>query len=142
MFFKTFFPKFTRLKLANLFKNETLAQVFSCEFCGIFKNIFLPENLRVTVSGSWWWFFSPYYSDLLNWFVIFQLVKRICQPLVIFWFYNPFWFVIFWLVKLISTKTCSLTRSRCFRRYDFVQKFYAKNFCDKMSHVHFPDYII
>ena len=41
------FPKFIRLKPAALFKKETLAQVFCCEFCGIFKNIFLPENLRV-----------------------------------------------------------------------------------------------
>ena len=28
---------------------KTLAQVFSCEFCKIFKNIFLAEHLQVTV---------------------------------------------------------------------------------------------
>ena len=33
---------------------ETLAQVFSCECSAIFKNTFLPENLRATDSGSWW----------------------------------------------------------------------------------------
>ena len=27
-----------------------MAQVFSCEFCEIFKNIFLTEQLRVTAS--------------------------------------------------------------------------------------------
>ena len=35
---------------ATLLKKETLAQVFSCEFCEIFKNTFCTENLRMTVS--------------------------------------------------------------------------------------------
>ena len=30
----------------NFIKKETLAQVFSCEFCEIFKNTFLTEHLR------------------------------------------------------------------------------------------------
>ena len=30
---------------------ETLAQVFSCEFCKIFKNSFFTEHLRTTASG-------------------------------------------------------------------------------------------
>ena len=29
-------------------KKEALAQVFSCEFCQIFKNTFFTENLRPT----------------------------------------------------------------------------------------------
>ena len=29
----------------NFIKKETLAQVFSCEFCGISKNIFFTEQL-------------------------------------------------------------------------------------------------
>ena len=28
----------------NFIKNEILAQVFSCEFCEIFKNTFLTEH--------------------------------------------------------------------------------------------------
>ena len=32
-------------------KKETLAQVFSCEFCEISKNIFFTENLWTTVSA-------------------------------------------------------------------------------------------
>ena len=46
------FAKFTGKRLrqslprpAALLKKETLAQVFSCEFCGIFKNTFFTENL-------------------------------------------------------------------------------------------------
>ena len=34
----------------NFIKKETLAQVFSCEFCEIYKNTFITEQLRVTTS--------------------------------------------------------------------------------------------
>ena len=34
----------------NFIKKETLAQVFSCEFCEISKNIFFIEHLRATAS--------------------------------------------------------------------------------------------
>ena len=34
----------------NFIKKETLAQVFSCEFCKISKNIFFTEHLWTTVS--------------------------------------------------------------------------------------------
>ena len=34
----------------NFIKKETLAQVFSCNFCETFKNIFFTEHLRTTVS--------------------------------------------------------------------------------------------
>ena len=33
-------------------KKDTLAQLFSCEFCEIFKNTFYIEHLRVTASGD------------------------------------------------------------------------------------------
>ena len=32
----------------NFIKNETLTQVFSCEFCKIFKNTFFTEHLLTT----------------------------------------------------------------------------------------------
>ena len=34
----------------NFIKKETLAQVFSCEFCEISKNTFFIEHLRETAS--------------------------------------------------------------------------------------------
>ena len=34
----------------NFMKKETLAQVFSCEFCKISKNTFFTEHLRTTAS--------------------------------------------------------------------------------------------
>ena len=38
-----------RMRSATLFK-KTLAQVFSCEFCELSKNVFFKEHLRTTVS--------------------------------------------------------------------------------------------
>ena len=34
----------------NFIKKETLAQVFLCEFCEIFKNTFFTEDLMETAS--------------------------------------------------------------------------------------------
>ena len=34
----------------NFIKKETQAQVFSCEFCEIFKNTFLTDHLWITAS--------------------------------------------------------------------------------------------
>ena len=36
----------------NYIKKETLAQVFSRDFCEIFKNIFFTDHLRTTASAS------------------------------------------------------------------------------------------
>ena len=56
LFFKIVYEK-------NFFKKNTLAQVFSCEFCEISKNIFFTEHLRwllpnlksFLVSYCWLW---------------------------------------------------------------------------------------
>ena len=37
--------------LINFIQKETLAQVFSCEFCGISKNTFLYRTPLVAASG-------------------------------------------------------------------------------------------
>ena len=37
-------------KFKKLYSKETLALVFSCEFCGIFENIFFTEHPRTTAS--------------------------------------------------------------------------------------------
>ena len=36
----------------NFIKKETLAQVFSCEFCEISKDTFFTEHLRATASKA------------------------------------------------------------------------------------------
>ena len=53
------FQKLLRnLRPATLLKKETLAQVFSCEFCKISKNTFFTENLWTTASGVSLTFYS------------------------------------------------------------------------------------
>ena len=54
------FAKFTgkplcRPQACNFINKEILVQVFSCEFCEIFKNTFFTEHLRTTASiwGHW-----------------------------------------------------------------------------------------
>ena len=42
---------------ARLLKKETLAQVFSCEFCEISKNTFFTERVWLTDSDYWSTFF-------------------------------------------------------------------------------------
>ena len=34
----------------NIIQKQTLTQVFSCDFCEIFKNTFFIEHLRATAS--------------------------------------------------------------------------------------------
>ena len=41
-----FFTKVAGLRPVTLLKKETLVQVFSCEFCAIFKSTFFTEGLR------------------------------------------------------------------------------------------------
>ena len=43
---KSVFNKVAGLRLGTLFKKETLAQAFSCEFCEIFNSTFFIEHLR------------------------------------------------------------------------------------------------
>ena len=45
--------KSCRRQDCNFIKKEHLAQVFCCEFCEMFKNIFFTEHLRTTASVEW-----------------------------------------------------------------------------------------
>ena len=46
----SFFHKIAGLRPANFIKKETLAQVFFCEFCEIFKNTFFIEDFLLKCS--------------------------------------------------------------------------------------------
>ena len=48
------------LQACNFIKKETLAQVFSCEFCEISKNNFSTEHFQKIASGH-----SAFYNDLI-----------------------------------------------------------------------------
>ena len=39
-------------RVCNFIKKETLAQVFSCEFCKIFKNTLITEHFWATASDA------------------------------------------------------------------------------------------
>ena len=47
-----------QFEACNFIKKETLAQVFSCEFCEIYKSNFSTEQLRVTASDKYLIFLS------------------------------------------------------------------------------------
>ena len=44
------FLKKLQASVYNFIKNETLAQVFSCEFCEIYKNTIFTEHVWATAS--------------------------------------------------------------------------------------------
>ena len=48
-----FFNKVASLRPSTLLKKEALAQVFSCEFCEIFKKIFFAKHLQATAAPQW-----------------------------------------------------------------------------------------
>ena len=50
-----------------LYKKNTLAQVFSCEFCEISKNTFLYRTPLVAASVDW-------QLDLINWMWLFESI--------------------------------------------------------------------
>ena len=45
--------KHLRPEACNFIKKETLAKVFSCEFCEIFKNSIFTEHFQATASAIW-----------------------------------------------------------------------------------------
>ena len=51
-YFKDFSNTETPTGALQLYKKETLTQLFSCEFCKIFKNTFFTEHLWATVSAN------------------------------------------------------------------------------------------
>ena len=64
-----FFNKATGLA-CNFTKKEALAQVFSCEFCKIFKNTFFTEHFWVTIFVFYKFFTNSYVEVLLKFFPV------------------------------------------------------------------------
>ena len=50
---ESLFNRVAGLKVCNFIKrdSDTATQVFSCEYCEIFKSTYSEENLRTTASG-------------------------------------------------------------------------------------------
>ena len=55
--------KQTCLQASAFVKKETLAKVFSCEFCEILKKLFFAEHLRWLLQSSQWP--SGFSSDIM-----------------------------------------------------------------------------
>ena len=61
----------------NSMKKETLGQMFSCEFCEIFKNIFFIEHLQVTTFKllTHCWFTSIGFLSVLSFIKFIALLR-------------------------------------------------------------------
>ena len=59
----------------NFIKKETPAQVFSCEFCEISKNIFFKEHIRTTASGLDFCYHLSVFHGKRNWLNIAPRVQ-------------------------------------------------------------------
>ena len=102
----------------NLFSNKVaLAQVFSCGFCGIFKNTFSKEHLRVTasvvISENKLWKALSYYSNF---------VKKITECNQNCWSF-PFRssFVLRQNISSFVTRLCTFAHSYCTFAHTFSQ---------------------
>ena len=64
----------------NFIKNETLAQVFSCEFCVISNNTFFIEHLRwLLLKFSIFFLFNFAPQQILNFLFRFHILKLIAS---------------------------------------------------------------
>ena len=52
--------------ICNFIKKENLVQVFSCEFCKIFKKAFFTEHLRMTASENLFPILLNYFTPLVS----------------------------------------------------------------------------
>ena len=68
----SFLIKLQARPLCNFIKKETLAQVFSCEFCEISKSTFLIEHLWATafLFNSFWLWRSTIIRNIFAWVTI------------------------------------------------------------------------
>ena len=97
-------------------KKETLTQVFSCEFCKIFKNTFFTELLRTTASAD---------DEIIKWNFIFKwktYKKKCCIESILFQKHKGFNKIyIFKNKPLIISKLCNFhgvcRRSWSYQRY-------------------------
>ena len=62
---------------SNFIKKETLAQVFSCEFCEISKSTFFTENLWATASGN---FLQPLLYVVLTCIRVLLIIVTLTEP--------------------------------------------------------------
>ena len=89
----------------NVIKKETLAQVFSCEFCEISKNTFFTDHVRATASV----FSTLFFNALI---LLFSFVVFIWM-----WFSN----VIYWFLLNVQKVIIALQISAMLKKCTLVQ---------------------
>ena len=72
LFQSLFFNNVAGRRPATLLKKESQAQLFSCEFCGIFKNTFFYRMPLVAASVYTSFINLPYFWQVRNWINITQ----------------------------------------------------------------------
>ena len=96
----------------NFIKNKTLAQVFSCEFCQIFKNTYFVEHLRTTASACNYFNFQFNHFHVTNFFLYLLKTSR-----------NLLCFLCFQALNRSSHRRCSV-KKRCFSNQLFFSFFF------------------
>ena len=89
---ESFFNKIPGVRAATSLKNETLAQVFSCEFCEIFKkNLFYRTPLMAASEQSRKVFFVLIncYFIIIDKHLCCQIIKEVVHT---FRYKNNFWY--------------------------------------------------
>ena len=110
------FTKFTGKHLwqSLFFKNEILAQVFSCEFCEIFKNTLFTEHLRLLLSvftchGDYMLLLC-YYLRIMDEYLQYIQFRCYVQGTHILQTFSPF----------LDNQQCLIHNTRCSRYKFFV----------------------
>ena len=76
-----------RPESCNFIKKETLAQVFSCEFCEISKNTFLTEHI---------------------WTIASEFLRQLQEVKIFDWYM----FIVYWFSQLCPSENCTMNLSQ------------------------------
>ena len=80
-----------QVSACNVTKNETLAKVFSCEFCKLYKNTFFTKHVRTTASKIIMYYVLLLQKITIDYYLFFIFVQ------ILFHFFKMLRFRIFLL---------------------------------------------
>ena len=119
------------------FKRETLAQVFSCELCEIFKNTFFIPRLWWLLLEFYWRF--DLYSFIVNFYFLYKIIFFLSN--IMAWNFSGFTIILLSLKHLIARLhsdskrclnfKCYLRRQSTYYRLQNCWHFQYKFFFDK-----------
>ena len=107
-------------KAAGFIKRETLAQVFSCEFCEISKNTFFREHLRPTASKLC---FRDSKITLFHRYIILPpitfLTWNVYKRIYLVW---RLWLIMKESDAIFSFKSIDMSVRFCFKKFSLSEK--------------------